>query len=159
MAVPILDPQIEAVLEEQKAAGIPPVQELTPDEVRANYAKLCKEQWGALDEVQSVEDTDADGVPIRIYRPVETDEPSLALVYFHGGGWVTGSIETHDGPARAIAKRAGIVVASVGYRLAPEHRFPAALDDAWAATQWVASHADELKLDAERIGVGGDSVG
>jgi acetyl esterase/lipase len=72
---------------------------------------------------------------------------------------VTGSIDTHEGPARAIAKRAGIVVVSVGYRLAPEHRFPAAIDDAWAATQWVSNHADELKLDVDRIGVGGDSVG
>ena len=159
MAVPVLDPQIEAVLEEQAAAGIPPVQELTPDEVRANYAKLCTEQWGALDEMHSIEDMDADGVPIRIYRPVETDEPSMALIYFHGGGWVTGSIETHDGPARALAKRAGIVVVSVDYRLAPEHPFPAAVDDAWAATSWVTSHAEELKLDADRIGVGGDSAG
>jgi acetyl esterase len=141
------------------AEGIPPIQELSPVEARAVFAKRCKEQWGALDEVHSVEDMDADGVPIRVYRPVETDEPSMALVYFHGGGWVTGSIETHDGPARAFAKRAGIVVISVDYRLAPEHPFPAAVDDAWAATSWVANHAEELKLDPDRIGVGGDSVG
>ena len=159
MAVPVLDPQIEAVLKEQEAEGVPPVQELSPGELRANYAKRCKEQWGALDEVHEVEDMDVDGVPIRIYRPVETDEPSMALIYFHGGGWVTGSIETHDGPARAIAKRAGIVVVSVDYRLAPENPFPAALDDAWAATTWVTSHAEELKLDPDRIGVGGDSAG
>src|SRR5437867_1869294 len=125
MAVPVLDPQIQAVLDEQNAAGIPPVWELSLEEARANFGKVCKEDWGALDEVYSVEDTDAAGVPIRIYRPVETDEPSMALIYFHGGGWVVGSIETHDGPCRALAKRAGIVVISVDYRLAPEHRFPA----------------------------------
>jgi acetyl esterase len=159
MAVPVLDPQIEAVLAEMDAEGVPPIQELSPDEARAVFAKRCKEQWGALDEVHSVEDLDADGVPVRVYRPVETDEPSMALVYFHGGGWVTGSIETHDGPARAFAKRAGIVVISVDYRLAPEHPFPAAVDDAWAATSWVVNHAEELKLDPDRIGVGGDSVG
>jgi acetyl esterase len=159
MAVPVLDPQIEAVIAEMDAEGVPPVQELSPEEARAIYAKRCKEQWGALDEMHSVDDIDADGVPIRVYRPVETDEPSMALVYFHGGGWVTGSIETHDGPARAFAKRAGIVVISVGYRLAPEHPFPAAVDDAWAATSWVSSHAEELKLDPDRIGVGGDSAG
>jgi acetyl esterase len=159
MAVPVLDPQIEAVLAEMEAEGVPPVQELSPAEARAIYAKRCKEQWGALDELHSVEDMDADGVPIRVYRPVDTDDPSMALVYFHGGGWVTGSIETHDGPARAFAKRAGIVVISVDYRLAPEHPFPAALDDAWSATSWVSNHADELKLDPDRIGVGGDSVG
>lgn len=159
MAVPVLDPQIEAVLAEMDAEGVPPLQELSPAEARAIYAKRCKEQWGALDEVHSVEDMDADGVPIRVYRPVETDEPSMALIYFHGGGWVTGSIETHDGPARAFAKRAGIVVISVDYRLAPEHPFPAAVDDAWAATSWVANRAEELKLDPDRIGVGGDSAG
>jgi acetyl esterase len=159
MAVPVLDPQIEAVIAEMDAEGVPPVQELSPEEARAIYAKRCKEQWGALDEMHSVDDIDADGVPIRVYRPVETDEPSMALVYFHGGGWVTGSIETHDGPARAFAKRAGIVVISVDYRLAPEHPFPAAVDDAWAATSWVSSHAEELKLDPDRIGVGGDSAG
>ena len=159
MSPPVLDPQVQAVLEEQAAAGVQPAGALTPEELRAQYVKQCKEQWGELDEVHAVEDVDADGVPIRIYRPVETDEPSMALVYFHGGGWVIGSIETHDGPARAIARRAGIVVVSVDYRLAPEHRFPAALDDAWAATQWVSSHAADLRLDVDRIGVGGDSAG
>jgi acetyl esterase len=159
MSPPVLDPQIQAVLEELAAAGVQPPGALTPEELRAQYVKQCKEQWGDLDEVHSVEDADAEGVPIRIYRPVETDEPSMALVYFHGGGWVTGSIETHDGPARAIARRAGIVVVSVDYRLAPEHPFPAGLNDAWAATQWVSSHAEELKLDVDRIGVGGDSSG
>src|SRR6478672_9867292 len=115
MSPPVLDPQIQAVLEEQAAAGVQPPGALSVDELRAQYVKLCAEQWGELDEVHSVEDVDADGVPIRIYRPTETDEPSMALVYFHGGGWVTGSIETHDGPARALAKRAGIVVISVDY--------------------------------------------
>src|SRR5205085_11950293 len=122
--------------EEQAPAGVRAPQELPPEELRAQLAKLCEEQWGALDEVHAVEDTDADGVPIRVYRPIDTTEPSMALVYFHGGGWVAGSIETHDGPARAIARRTGIVVVSVEYRLAPEHRFPAAVDDSWTATQW-----------------------
>jgi acetyl esterase len=156
---PVLDPQIQAILEEQAAAGVQPPGALTPDELRAQLARLCKEQWGELDEVAEVEDLDADGVPIRVYRPVETDEPSMALVYLHGGGWVTGSIETHDGPARALARRAGIVVISVGYRLAPEHPFPAPLNDAWTAMQWVSSHAGQLMLDVDRIGVGGDSAG
>jgi acetyl esterase len=159
MSPPVLDPQVQAVLEEQAAAGVQPAGTLTPEELRAQYVKQCREQWGDPDEVHAVEDVDADGVPVRIYRPVETDEPSMALVYFHGGGWVVGSIETHDGPARAIARRAGIVVVSVDYRLAPEHRFPAALDDAWSATQWVSNHAADLKLDVDRIGVGGDSAG
>jgi acetyl esterase len=160
MAPPVLDPQIQAVLDEQAAAGTKPPGTVTPDELRAQFERLSKEQWGDVsDEMHSVEDADADGVPIRIYRPVESDEPSMALVYFHGGGWVVGSIDTHDGITRAIARRAGIVVVSVDYRLAPEHPFPAALEDAWTATQWVSNHADELKLDVDRIGVGGDSSG
>jgi len=158
MALPTLDPQIQELLEEQAAAGVPPVNELPLEEARANYEQVCKEQWGELEELHEIEDTDADGVPVRIYRPTEADR-SMALVYFHGGGWVVGSIDSHDGPCRALAKRAGIVVVSVGYRLAPEHRFPAALEDAWTATQWVYNHAADLKLDSQRIGVGGDSAG
>lgn len=159
MAPPVLDPQIQAVLEEHEAAGVRAPGDISVEELRDQHARLAREEWGALDEVHSVEDTDAEGVPIRIYRPVDTDKPSMALVYFHGGGWVTGSIDTHDGPARAIARRAGIVVVSVGYRLAPEHPFPAPVDDAWTATQWVATNAADLNIDPDRIGVGGDSAG
>jgi acetyl esterase len=138
---------------------VQPPDALSVEELRAQAARLAREQWGEPDEVHSVEDTDAEGVRIRIYRPVDTDDASMALVYFHGGGWVTGSIDTHDGPARAIARRSGIVVVSVDYRLAPENPFPAPVDDAWTATQWVASHAADLNLDPDRIGVGGDSAG
>jgi len=157
---PVLDPQIQAVLDEQAAAGAKAPGTVTPKELRAQFATQSTEQWGEVsDEMHSVEDTDADGVPIRIYRPVESDEPNMALVYFHGGGWVVGSLDTHDGITRAIARRAGIVVVSVDYRLAPEHPFPAALEDVWTATQWVSNNAAELKLDVDRIGVGGDSSG
>jgi acetyl esterase len=159
MAPPVLDPQIQAVLDEQLTAASAPNEPQTPDEVRASLAESCRALWGEPDELHSVEDADADGVPVRLYRPVETAEPSMALVYFHGGGWVAGSIETHDGPCRALAKSAGIVVVSVDYRLAPEHPFPAGLEDAWTATQWVRRIAEELKLDPDRIGVGGDSAG
>jgi acetyl esterase len=159
MSVPQLDPQIIEVLRKAEEAGAPPVETLTPDEARANFAKVAKEQFGEVEEMHAVEDRDADGVPIRVYRPVETGEPSMALVYFHGGGWVVGSIDTHDGISRALAKRAGIVVISVEYRLAPEHPYPAALSDSWQAARWVLGHAEELGLDADRIGVGGDSVG
>ena len=107
----------------------------------------------------AVEDRDADGVPVRIYRPVESSEPMRALVYFHGGGYVVGSIETHDGTARALAKRTPCIVISVDYRLAPEHPYPAALDDCWTAASWVMKNAAELGIDVDRVGVGGDSVG
>jgi acetyl esterase len=159
MSVPELDPQIIAAMRNVEALGHPPVEESTPDELRENYLVVAKEQFGTVDEVFSVEDRDADGVPVRIYKGVETDEPTRALVYFHGGGYVIGSVETHDGLTRAFAKRGEMIVVSVDYRLAPEHTYPAALDDCWTAARWVLSNAAELGTDVDKVGVGGDSVG
>jgi acetyl esterase len=159
VSVPDLDPQIKKVLSDAEAAGLPPIEESTPEQVRANLAASFAKTFGPVDEVHSVEDADADGVPVRIYRPVETDEKSTALVYFHGGGFVAGSVEIYDPLARAFAKRAGCVVISVDYRLAPEHPYPSALDDAWTATKWVTSNAERLGIDEWKIGVGGDSAG
>ncbi len=103
-------------------------------------------------------DRDADGVPARVYVPREIDSPSPALVFFHGGGWVVGSIESHDLVCRALAGRAGLVVVSVDYRLAPEHPFPAAARDAIAATRWVLDNAGLLGIDPARVAVGGDNL-
>jgi len=159
LSVPELDPQIKQVLAAAEASGLAPVEESTPEQVRANMAAAFATTFGPVDEVHSVEDADADGVPVRIYRPVETEEKSTALVYLHGGGFVAGSVEVYDPLTRALAKRAGCVVISVDYRLAPEHMYPAALDDCWAATRWVTSNAEQLGLDEWKIGVGGDSAG
>ncbi|GAA4883094.1 alpha/beta hydrolase [Saccharopolyspora cebuensis] len=135
---------------------------LEPEEVRAAL------RAGAADrprqEVKRVEDLRIPGpagneIPVRIYWP---DVPGAALpvvVYFHGGGWVLGDLETHDGAARALANAAAAIVLSVDYRLAPEHRFPAAVEDAYAATQWAAEHAAELDGDPSRLAVAGDSAG
>ena len=155
--MPQLDPQVAEVL--AQAAGAPPIETLTPDEARAGSVAAFASQFGAVDDVYASEDRDADGVPVRIYRPVETDEPSPALLYFHGGGWVTGNLDTHDGIARAFARRTPCVVIAVDYRVAPENPYPAAIDDAWTATAWTAANAVELGLDAGRIAVGGDSAG
>jgi acetyl esterase len=111
-------------------------------------------------EMASVEDRTLGGVPVRIYRPrgvASTKAP--ALVWIHGGGFTIGSIETDDSRVRTLADRAGVVVISVEYRLAPEHPFPAAFDDSYAAVLAVAASADELGIDASRIAVGGDSAG
>jgi acetyl esterase len=158
VSVPVLDPQIIAVLRKSEA-GAATEETQTPEELRSAYLETCREQFGPVEEVQSVEDRDADGVAVRIYRPAESGEPMRALVYFHGGGWVVGSVDTHDGLARAFANRTPCVVVSVDYRLAPEHPYPAALEDAWKAASWVMKNAKELGLDEEKVGVGGDSVG
>ena len=97
-------------------------------------------------------------IPVRIYTPVGT-APFPVLVYFHGGGWVIGNLDTHDGICRSLANRVGCLVVSVDYRLAPEHRFPAAPEDCYAATRWLAEHAGSLGGDKGRIAVGGDSAG
>lgn len=96
-------------------------------------------------------------IPIRIYRTGHTIAP--VLVYYHGGGYVTGSLDTHDAICRTIANEANCTVISVGYRLAPEHKFPTAVYDSYEALVWIADHAAELDIDAERIAVGGDSAG
>jgi acetyl esterase len=114
---------------------------------------------------ESVEGADADGswhgreVPIRIYRPPNAPSPSPALVYFHGGGWVVGSLDSHDASCHLLAQYGGFTVVSVDYRLAPESPFPAAVSDGTAAYRHVVADAERLGLDPERIAVGGDSAG
>ncbi|MEV0056383.1 alpha/beta hydrolase [Saccharopolyspora shandongensis] len=98
-------------------------------------------------------------IPVRIYWPRVDGEPLPVVVYFHGGGWVLGDLESHDGVSRAMANGVGAIVIAVHYRLAPEHRYPAAADDAYAATRWAAEHAAELGGDPARLAVAGDSAG
>lgn len=98
-------------------------------------------------------------VPVRVYRPVEGGDPLPVVVYFHGGGWVICDLDTHDGTCRALANGVNAVVVSVDYRLAPEHKFPAAAEDAYEVTSWVAAHADELGVEPSRLAVAGDSAG
>ena len=101
---------------------------------------------------------DAGGVPARLYRP-SADEALGLLVYFHGGGWVLGSVDTHDHVTRALAAESGCAVLSVDYRLAPEHPFPAGLDDAFAVSAWTHANARSLGCDPGRLAIGGDSAG
>lgn len=135
----------------------------TPSALRRSYAELAtafaKEPVAWTTDLTIVGAGGA--IPVRIYRPsvVVTSRRSAALVWFHGGGWTVGDLELADAPCRALANRAGVVVVSVGYRLAPEHPFPAALEDAEAAVRWVADSADKLGIDPGRLAVGGDSAG
>ena len=155
-----LDPGAQRYVDLVLAA--PPPWELPLEQVRQAVDDETLEVFGPVDEVAQVEDRLVDGpggpMRVRLYRPA-ADRPLPAVVYFHGGGWVVGSIESHDPVCRALAARTPSVVASVDYRLAPESPFPAALEDAWAATQWFAAEATELGADAARIAVAGDSAG
>ena len=153
-----IDPQAQLVLDLLEAVGFT-FGGTDPAALRESMAA-----GNVASPIQLAEITDrsvpgpAGEIPVRIYRP--STEPGLpVVVFFHGGGWVVGDLESHDHGARAIASKAECVVVAVDYRLAPEHKFPAALDDCWAVTEWVATHADELGVDATRLAVAGDSAG
>ena len=156
-----LDPQARTFLDQLAAVGAPPMAEATPEEARAAIAMMMA-LGGQPEERAATEDRTVPGpggpVPVRIYRP-KGDGPHPAVVYFHGGGFVIGSVETHDGVCHQLATRVPAVVVSVEYRLAPEHRFPAAVEDCFAAAKWVSAHAAELGADAGRLAVAGDSAG
>ncbi len=136
------------------ALELPRVEDMTPDEAREQRAAMARPSTEPIGEVG---DLDADGVPVRFYRPATTRSRGL-LVWAHGGGWVLGDLDGHDDPCRVLANRGGFCVLSVGYRLAPEHPFPAGLDDVMTAIGWAHDHAGDLGCDVP-IAVGGDSAG
>jgi acetyl esterase len=156
-------PEVKSFLDLLEQMGAPPMAEQTPVEVRAAFGALSA--LGVKEEMASVTDRTIPGpggdLPVRIYVPTEPmgggDPP--VLVWFHGGGWVIGDIESADTTVRALAAAAGMVAVSVDYRLAPEHAFPAAVDDALAAVRWVVDNAASLGVDPARLVVGGDSAG
>ena len=158
-----IDAKLQAILDAGKALGRPPVEQQTPAEARAERAEMMA-RFVPMPEYRSVKTEDrtigADGrkIPVRIYTPARVG-PFAVVVFFHGGGWVVGTLETHDPYCRALATEAGAVVVSVDYRLAPEHKFPAGLEDSLAATEWVLEHVGELGGDASQVIAGGDSAG
>jgi acetyl esterase len=155
-----LDPQMKSLLDAMVAAKVPAFHTLTPAEARANAARRAAQ--GPPEPVARVEDRTIRGtggeLPIRIYTPAGAG-PFGALVYFHGGGWVVGDIQLTDQPCRMLTNAANCVTVSVDYRLAPEHKFPAAPEDCYTATKWVADNAATLNLAPGRLAVGGTSAG
>ena len=155
----MLDPQARALIDLMQERQVPPVHTLSPTEAR----RLYRDRRGftqplppAIGELSDLRDEGP--VPMRLYRPLSPG-PHPVLMYFHGGGWTIGDLDTHDVLCRQLCAGAGVAVVAVDYRLAPEHRFPAAVDDSLAATLWVQQHAAALGLDGSRLALGGDSAG
>jgi acetyl esterase len=151
-----LDPALKTILDQLEQAGGPALNEVSPTEAREMMKTLAMLE-GEPEPVARVEDKTIAGVPVRVYAP--DGGPHPILVWYHGGGFVIGDLDTTDGVVRKLANKANAVVVSVDYRLAPEAPAPAAVDDSWAVLEWVAANGAELGGDPSRIAVGGDSAG
>lgn len=155
-------PEVQAVLDANRELGLPDFSTLTPEEARTLFLELRLAPPELVD-VPRVQDHTIDGpggdLAVRVYTGEPGGSPSPVLVWFHGGGWVLGDLDSGDLPSRHLAAAAGCTVVSVDYRLAPEHPFPAAFEDCLAATEWVVANTDRLHVDPSRIAVGGDSAG
>jgi acetyl esterase len=165
-----LNPKIEQIIEMVERAKRPPYHELTPQQARASYEKSAPILEIASAPMFAVEDlalpvhddsTNDATIRARLYQPTEPHwaQPAPALVYFHGGGFTVGSVATHDAICRMFARDAQCAVLSVDYRLAPEHKFPTAVNDALDALRWLHENAAAYGIDASRIALGGDSAG
>jgi acetyl esterase len=148
--------------DQRERDNVPPLYTMSLTEARAADLASIRDSGGAPEPVHEIADLKITGpggeLPLRLYRPA-SERPLPALLYFFGGGWVLGTIDTADGVSRSLANSTGALVAVVGYRLAPEHPFPAAVDDCYAAVRWVAEHSGEIGADPARLAVGGDSAG
>ncbi len=162
----LLTPAMRNVLDRMARAGHAPLHALNPSQARQAYTagagvlELPSQRVARVENL-AIPTRDGYAMPVRLYAPrVQVQGPALpVLIYFHGGGFTVGNIDTHDGLCRQLCHLAQCAVISVDYRLAPEFRFPTAVEDAWDAVQWVASHGTAIGLDVQRIAVGGDSAG
>ena len=150
-----LHAQTAAVLDAMRQLGAPPLHELTPEQGRTAYIAMRTVSKVQLHEIR---DIDAGGVKCRHYQTTG-QTPAPLLIYYHGGGWVIGDLESHDDVCRKLASQARCDVIAVDYRLAPEHPAPAAVDDCIAATKWIFANAKSLGIDPARVAIGGDSAG
>jgi acetyl esterase len=159
----MLDPQARALLDLLVERQIPPTHTLTPTQARSAYRERRFYTQPDAPALPLVRDLEANGphgaIALRLYRPASVPPSSPVLVYFHGGGWTIGDLDTHDVLCRQLALGADCALVSVDYRLGPEHRFPAAVDDCLAAVRWVRAQAQALGLDGAKLAVGGDSAG
>jgi acetyl esterase len=165
MTTETLHPDARRVCDIIIAANRPPMESLSPPQAREAYLASRQVLQPDAEDVAEIVALEASGpaglIPLRLYRGrnVGKERPQPALIFFHGGGWVIGDLESHDQVCRALANAAQCLVVAVHYRLAPEHKFPAAVEDAIAATRWIAGNAQRLGIDASRLAVAGDSAG
>lgn len=159
----MLDPQARALIDLMAQRQVPPTHTLSPAQARALYRDRRSFTQPDPPPVGAVRNLHAAGpqavLPLRLYEPLQGTWPHPVLVYYHGGGWVIGDLDTHDVVCRTLCAASGCAVLAVDYRLGPEHPFPAATDDALAAVRWVRAHGAAHGLDATRIALGGDSAG
>ncbi len=158
-----LDTHVRGLLDMLAASGQPKLWELSPPDARKMAVELAR-MVESKEPIGKIETGTLPGpvgpLPYRTYTPVTSaPEPLAGIIYFHGGAWVFGDLDTHDSMCRMLANESGCRVISIDYRLAPEHRFPAAVEDAYAATKWVVAHAQDFSVDPTRIAVAGDSAG
>ena len=156
-----LDPQAQTLVDAMAKLNLKPIEDSTPEEARESMRSRMT-ALGPFDEVAAVGEhrvpvTDGE-ITVRLYSPGGSG-PRPVLVFYHGGGWVIGDLDTHDGVCRSLTNAAGCVVASVDYRLAPEAKYPVAAEDSYAALQWIVANAARLKINPWRVAVGGDSAG
>jgi len=158
-----LDADAQKVLDLIVELKRPPFETVPVEEAREAYRNSREALQPPPRPISETRDVEAPGpggpIPMRLYRNSIAAGPLPVLVYFHGGGWVIGDLESHDGICREMAHRSRFMVIAVDYRLAPEHKFPAAVDDAFAAVKWISRNAGQLGIDASRLSIGGDSAG
>ena len=158
-----IDPELREAIIAFHHPAIPVLREMPVEDARDFLELFVQQNPKIRVEVGPVRDLSIDAgshsIPARLYLPPDRQAPHPVLVWFHGGGWVFGSIDGADADVRKLCRRTGAAVLSVGYRLAPEHRHPAAVEDALTAVRWVAEEGSEHQLDPDRIAVGGDSAG
>jgi acetyl esterase len=164
VAIMALDSHAKRFLDMVASARVPDMLQLTPLEMRQTFLSLARMVDAKDIPIGKIENSEIPGpagrLKIRVYTPVEADAEQMAgLVFFHGGGGVFCNLETHEGFCRMLANESGCRIVSVDFRLAPEHKFPAGVEDCYAATKWVVDHAAELNIDRNRIAIAGDSAG
>lgn len=159
----MIDLQLQALLKQAAEQGTPDFADLPPAECRQFFRDFLAMVDAPPPDSVTFEDRTIPGpggdLPIRVYRPKNADGSCPVLLYLHGGGWVLGGLDEYHGVCSNLSAKTGCAVVAVDYRLAPEHRFPAAIDDCYAALEWIAANASEIGADASRIAVAGDSAG